>query len=87
MIAFSHDGKALAAAQPDGWVRLWDREGSEPTERATFPAHKVRVIGVLAFRPDGRTLISGGGTTGPDLEPHGWHAPKRSSSRRDRSAA
>jgi WD40 repeat protein len=60
MIVFSHDGKMIVAAQPDGWIRLWDREGAEPTERATFPAHKKRVTAGV-FRRDGRTLISGGG--------------------------
>jgi WD40 repeat protein len=60
-VAFSSDGKTLAAAQFGGWIRLWDLSTDEPTERAAFPAHTGPVTGVLAFSPDDTTLISGGG--------------------------
>ena len=61
MVAFSPDGKTLAAAQPSGWIRLWDLKGGEPKERAVFLAHEGPVTGVLGFSPDGKTLFSGGG--------------------------
>ncbi len=67
MVAFAPDGKTLAASQPDGWVRLWNLKGSNPAERASFPAqggtsanNLLPVTGPLAFSPDGCTLYSGG---------------------------
>jgi WD40 repeat protein len=36
MVAFSPDGKTLAATQFDGWIRLWDLRGDEHAERDTW---------------------------------------------------
>ena len=60
VIAFSPDGKVLAASQLDWSIRLWDLTENQPKERADFLAHKAGV-GPLTFGPDGKTLFSGGG--------------------------
>jgi WD40 repeat protein len=60
-VTFSPDGRMLAAAQPEGWIRLWDLKDGKPTVRAAFPAHEGPVTGVLSFGPTGTTLFSGGG--------------------------
>ena len=41
-MTFSPDGTTLAAAQPSGWIRLWDLKDGEPTERADFPRMRGR---------------------------------------------
>ncbi len=53
-VAFSPDGKRLAAASGDQTV-LWDVDGRKPA--ATLAGHDDAVLGV-AFSPDGRRLAS-----------------------------
>jgi WD40 repeat protein len=55
-LAFSPDGRRLAALSGDGKVVLYDatRWGGKLLE---FPAHRISVRGNLAFSPDGRRLV------------------------------
>jgi WD40 repeat protein len=68
-VAFTADGRLLASAGADRTTRLWALDGDEPRERAVLrgPAGPVsrRVGGSLlhipalvAFSPDGRTLVT-----------------------------
>jgi WD40 repeat protein len=59
-VAFSPDGKILAAATKAGDVRLWD----PPTGREVgrFPGEPGWTINRLAFAPDGKALAVGGST-------------------------
>jgi WD40 repeat protein len=69
-IAFSPDGKTLAAGggvfdvDTGRWVsgeaKLWDLASGR--ERLTIKRHSDAITG-LAFAPDGRTLVTGGGDT------------------------
>ena len=58
-VAFSPDGKLLAAAYGDGYVRLWN----PVTGRAAGPplpayAGQVAAANAVAFSPDGKLLAS-----------------------------
>ena len=55
-VAFSPDGKVLAASYDDKIIHLWDMQMS--TVRRTLEGHTDDVRSV-AFSPDGRTLVSG----------------------------
>ena len=60
-VAFSPDGKLLATASSDGYVRLWNPATGRPV-RAPIPAvtdvgREPGVLGV-AFSPDGKLLAS-----------------------------
>ena len=57
-VAFSPDGKTLAAGLWTRTIRLWDVETGE--EIAQLSGHRNWVMG-LAFSPDGKRLISGSG--------------------------
>lgn len=57
-VAFSSDGKFLAAGGEEKVVRLWDLTGPEPRERAVLKGHTDLVL-TLAFAPGGKTLASG----------------------------
>src|SRR5262249_57813220 len=56
-VAFSADGKTLAAGGQNGTVRLWDVANQEPI--TTLTGHTAPVYSV-AFSPGGKTLASGG---------------------------
>ena len=60
-VAFSPDGKLLAAAYGDGYVRLWNPATGQASG-APIPADTGTGGGVfgLAFSPDGRLLATGG---------------------------
>jgi WD40 repeat protein len=57
-VAFSPDGRTLAAGSENGTIMLWD--AASGTEIRTLQGHSSSVNSV-AFSPDGRTLASGSG--------------------------
>jgi len=60
-LAFSPDGRALAARAPDLSVRVWGRDrgqGGRPAQRTWRAASKT-----VAFSPDGKALASGAADT------------------------
>jgi RNA polymerase sigma factor (sigma-70 family) len=61
-ITLSPDGKLLASAEGDGFIRLWDAHTGQ--EQRQLHGHKGKVTSIT-FAPDGKTLASGGadGTT------------------------
>ena len=61
VVAFEKQGTALATADVDGGVKVWDlpTEGKDPlVERAVLTGHSEAVVAV-SFSPDARTLITG----------------------------
>jgi eukaryotic-like serine/threonine-protein kinase len=64
-VAFSPDGKTLAAAEWQGRIQLWDRQTGEPrlTTGVTTEGRRAGLDGgvsALAFSPDGRSLAGPG---------------------------
>jgi WD40 repeat protein len=55
-LAFSRDGRWLAAGTRSGWVHCWDVTGPAPSS-VSWPAHSDTVFD-LAFLPDGSALLS-----------------------------
>ncbi|MFD4481592.1 hypothetical protein ACFWPU_36535 [Streptomyces sp. NPDC058471] len=65
-LAFSPDGKHLAAGAANGWVTLWDGEGKQPlgtlagTNNTAYPGTDTEAVTALAYSPDGKTLAVAG---------------------------
>lgn len=55
-VAFSPDGKTIAAGSQDAIIRLWDLQGNPIG--TPFQGHTASVLSV-AFSPDGQTIVSG----------------------------
>jgi WD40 repeat protein/RIO-like serine/threonine protein kinase len=55
-VAFSHDGRLLAASSLEGIIRLWDTNGLQPID--VLRGHLIGVNAVV-FSPDGQRLASG----------------------------
>ena len=68
-MAFSQDGKVLAAGTMSGVVILWDVATSK--ERAKLQGH-AGVVHSVRFSPDGGTLAS----AGQDAAVKVWHLEK-----------
>jgi RNA polymerase sigma factor (sigma-70 family) len=57
-VAFSKDGKTLAAAGTGDTVRLWDVGTRKERAALKDPAHEVWAVWSVAFSPDGKTLAT-----------------------------
>jgi WD40 repeat protein len=74
-VAFSPDGKRIAAADGRGRVSVWDIESGRPV---LSPIQRHRDAATdLAFHPEGRWLVSvgrAGDVVAWDLDPDSWRA-------------
>ncbi len=59
-VAFSRDGRLIAAGSYDGSVRVWDATTLEPLQQFQNPSNRVNSI---AFSPAGDRLVAGGQDT------------------------
>ncbi|HEY0003508.1 MAG TPA: hypothetical protein VGB17_01765 [Pyrinomonadaceae bacterium] len=60
-LAFSPDGKALAAGCEDGNLYLWSINSNARAELQKFTGKHADAISSVAFSPDGKTLATGSG--------------------------
>jgi WD40 repeat protein len=67
-VTFSPDGKRVASGATDGTVRLWDlatgkevRQWNVSKDRPAAPAAHAGQIWSVAFSPDGKRVVAGGG--------------------------
>ena len=68
-LAMSRDGRLVATTSEDRTVRVWDLESGKPV---TPPLAHDAVVLTSAFSPDGRRLITAGGTLGINGEIRIW---------------
>lgn len=73
-VAFSPDGRFLAAGSADSTISLWDVSKGERI--AELKGHEGKVEGV-AFSPDGKTLATVGELTNAPGEVFLWDVPSR----------
>jgi WD40 repeat protein len=70
--ALSPDGKRIAVTTTQGRLLLYDAQGRQQSSlRAVEDLAHVGVINAIAFSPDGRQLVTGGGVDGAVRV---WHA-------------
>jgi WD40 repeat protein len=65
-LAFSPDGRTLAAVEPGDTARIWPLPAGAPAQvlRGGYrAAYRSRAPGCLAWSPDGKTLVVGGAET------------------------
>jgi WD40 repeat protein len=63
-VAFSPDGKRLAAGSWAGWLKVWDVSPGQQATTLLWEQNLGTPVGALCFSPDSKTLASGsyGGT-------------------------
>jgi WD40 repeat protein len=62
-VAFSSDGRYIAAGGDNGKIQVWDFASASEAPVQSYVAHAGEVIG-LAFTPDGESILTGGGVDG-----------------------